>query len=118
MGILIRRQQSLHWLKGSARRKRYILIRSDVGSGILDRVRSETYARFRSKEKFRDGSFLIVLADQFNKAEVISYINRMEGVRTVLSSGSIKKLKKVIADLDTNASSLSEESSLFLGEGK
>ncbi len=101
-------------MKGSLLRKRYILIRADGDNGILEYARRELYRKFGCKEKFRDGSFMIVLADQFTKDKAIDHINSISGLKTVLTSGTVKKLKKTMEE----ELSLLKESDLLLGEGK
>ena len=101
-------------MKGSLLRKRYILIRADGDNGILEYARRELYRKFGCKEKFRDGSFMIVLADQFTKDKAIAHINSTSGLKTVLTSGTVKKLKKTMEE----ELSLLKESDLLLGEGK
>lgn len=109
-------------MKGSLLRKRYILIRADGDNGILEYARRELYRKFGCKEKFRDGSFMIVLADQFTKDKAIAHINSISGLKTVLTSGTVKKLKKTMEKtmekMMEEESSLPKESDLLLGEGK
>lgn len=105
-------------MKGSLLRKRYILIRAESDISILEYARRELYRKFGCKEKFRNGSFMIVLADQFTKDKAISHINGIAGLKTVLTSGTVKKLKKTMEAIIEEESSLLKEGDLLLGKGK
>lgn len=61
---------------------------------------------------------MIVLADQFTKDKAISYINGIAGLKTILTSGTVKKLKKTMETIIEEESPLLKEGDLLLGKGK
>jgi hypothetical protein len=105
-------------MKGSLLRKRYILIRADNDNSTLEIARRDLYRKFGCKEKFREGPFMIVLADQFTKDKAIGHINSIPGLKSVLTSGTIKKLKKAVEKMKQEDSSLLKDGGLLLRERK
>ncbi len=52
---------------------------------------------FRAKRKFYDGTYAIYLTDQFMKEMLIEQLNKIyPEVRTIVTSGTIKKCKVAI----------------------
>lgn len=103
-------------MKGSAVRKRYILIRCDSGPSVLELIRRDVFRLFQAKEKFRAFPYLIVLGNQNTKKRIIDYINSHYQAETLLSSGTIRKLKKHMQSLEE--STFPENGQLLLRERK
>lgn len=84
-------------MKGSEIRKRYVLVYSSSLDIVLRQLDSNL-AKLGCKRKFRNGSYAIYLANQYNRDHVIDSINKINNVRAVITSGTIKKCKKVMSE--------------------
>jgi len=82
-------------LKGSEIRKRYILLYSENLQNILGTL-DAGLARGGCKRKFRNDGYAIYLANQNNRDRAIDFINGLPDVRTVITSGTIRKCKSVM----------------------
>jgi hypothetical protein len=87
-------------LKGSAIRKRYVLVTGNSLDEILPSIDRELLKIFRAKRKFYDGAYAIYLTDQFMKEMLIEHLKKsFPGIKTVITSGTIKKCKAAIKKL-------------------
>lgn len=77
-------------------RKRYVLIKQGKDGNLeiaLDKIRT----KFGSKMKFSEGSYAIVLTDQFQKDSLCRYIEKeLKGIAVITVSGTIKKCKEKV----------------------
>lgn len=86
-------------MKSSPYRKRYVLIYSENMESGLRKAESDLNRIFRAKKKFVKGSYAIFLTNQFYRDQLIVYVNeKLPGFQTLLTSGSIKKCKKAVAE--------------------
>ena len=84
-------------MKGSEIRKRYIVLQSHKLSSLLPGLEKDLTRMFRARRKFLNGTYAIFLTNQFQKDQVISYIEEnYREVETLVTSGTIKKCKKFI----------------------
>ncbi len=87
-------------MKGSAYRKRYIIVRGERNS--LDPIIIAVYKKFGCKIKYRNEQYCIILANQLNKDSVISFISGYRGnYETVKTCGTILKCKKILKKIET-----------------
>ncbi|MFG1518986.1 MAG: hypothetical protein AAE977_00715 [Thermoplasmataceae archaeon] len=85
-------------MKGSQFRKRYVLL-SCENIDVMRAVEKFAVERYRARVKLREGSFLILLTNQFQKESLCSNIESMfrsAGIVTV--SGTIRKCLKTMKD--------------------
>lgn len=80
-------------------------------------IRRDVFRIFQAKEKFREPPYLIVLGNQNNKGQIIEYVNSSYPAETLLSSGTIRKLKRFIEERRSQLS-LPENGELLLRQGK
>ncbi len=91
-------------MKSSPLRKRYIVV-----EGNKDMMQI-----FRARRKYYDGKYAIYLANQFTKGQIISYFkDNYTGLRTITTSGTMKKCKSFIAAHNDEKSVVSSGSSLL-----
>ncbi|MCW6168689.1 MAG: hypothetical protein LVQ96_02650 [Thermoplasmatales archaeon] len=82
-------------MKGSEIRKRYVLVYSSSLDSVLRQMDSNL-TKLGCKRKFRNNFYAIYLANQYNRDDVIDSINMIDNVRTIITSGTIKKCKDVM----------------------
>ncbi|WP_229657477.1 hypothetical protein [Thermogymnomonas acidicola] len=78
-------------MKSSRLRKRYILVECQNREALLSM--EARVSPLGVRRKYWRGRYAIYLANQFNKNDAIDLMNSVDGVRTLLTSGSIRKLK-------------------------
>lgn len=85
-------------MKSSPFRKRYILLYSESMKSELREVEKDLNRVFRARRKYVEGDYCIFLTNQFYKKQFIDYVrDEMDGWETLVTSGSIKKCKSMIA---------------------
>jgi hypothetical protein len=83
----------------------------------MEIIRRDVFRLFQAKERYRAFPYLIILGNQKAKKEIIDYINSQYPAETILSSGTIRKLKKYLESLKGD-SAFSENGQLLLRERK
>lgn len=84
-------------MKSSPYRKRYILLHSDNLQSRLKIIESSLYRVFRARKKYVNGNYAVFRTNQYYKDQLMDYVMReMQGVETIITSGSMKKCKETI----------------------
>jgi hypothetical protein len=85
-------------VKGSIYRKRYVLVYADTGPEKAKSMEKQLFRLFRCKRKYHEHPYLIFLTNQFQREDVVAFINRDPSFRTLTVSGTIRKCKKVMKE--------------------
>lgn len=102
-------------LKGSEYRKRYVAVYSERLASVLPALEKELFRTFRSKRKYLEGKYAIFLTNQFYRDQILETIrNNFKGVETIITSGTIRKCKSVIAEHRENLRIAEKEVSTLL----
>ncbi len=87
-------------MKSSPFRKRYIVVHSENLSLVLREIEATLRRVFRTKRKYMEGDYCIFLTNQYYKDQFINYVrDNMDGVETLITSGSMKKCKHLISEI-------------------
>lgn len=91
-------------MKSSPYRKRYIVVRIEDLPSRLRQVESALYRVFRARRKYVEREFAVFRTNQLYKEKFIDFVRaEMDGVETVITSGSMKKCKRVISRISEEA---------------
>lgn len=95
-------------------RKRYIVVEGNNLPRLIQSLDRDMMQIFRARRKYYDGKYAIYMANQFTKDQIISYFkNSYTGLRTITTSGTMKKCKSCIAVHGNEESVVSSGSSLL-----
>ena len=84
-------------MKGSEIRKRYIVLYSQKLQAVLLSLDRDLSKLFRARRKRIDGPYVIFLTNQFQKDQLISFVElNYREVAPLVTSGTMKKCKKFI----------------------
>ncbi len=74
-----------------------MILYSESMQNSLKSIEQDLGRVFRAKKKFSDGNYCIFMTSQYYKEQLISYIkDNLDGVESLITSGSIKKCKDFI----------------------